>query len=535
MGDAAQSRGVVDAPWRKTTKVGRRTRLVASRMLFSALLLTTTVAGALLGLRYAPAAEVEIAGQDVTVEPVLGQDTTRLLDDALIRPEHAHVAAINRDIGVKVDADWNRLIPSDKQTRRYLTSLWEDPQPQIERLKSAARRHVIVWTLAGAAVGLSVVTAVWLGLGLRRRRLESYDPEAARIVTAHNRLLRVFAAFSGAGLLIVVHVLALSAYLHEDHHDVVGSPVFAGTSLEGTEASGLVAEILPLLSILQPRTTFYDGVSAELENELEARPELSRTGDEVVFLLAEDFEDVNGMARQVGLAADLVDASFIALSGDLTFAGKAVETYLIDTVDYYSGSRPVYLAPGLHDTPVVLRAAEARDWHVADGEVQEIEGLTLLPFADPRVSTVGGFGTDDLLRDPDLDVDQFVDEAIESTCEERPDFVLLHDHRLGRRIAESGCVEHAVLDGRSFTLLGPQVIPTSAGDTTIQYTGGSSGGHVDTRPDPGPVRSTATFTIFAFDPESDETSYAVVAVEPDGSVTVLPERPITEPLGSTHP
>jgi hypothetical protein len=179
---------------------------------------------------------------------------------------------------------------------------------------------------------------------------------------------------------------------------------------------------------------------------------------------------------------------------------------------------------------VVLQAAEARGWHVADGSTQEIDGLNLLPFADPRVSTVGGFGTDDLLRDPDVDVEQFVEDALETTCEELPDFVLVHDHRLGRGIAESGCVEQAVLDGRSYTLVGPQVVSTADGDVSIQYTGGSAGGHVDTRPDPGPVKNTATFTIVTFTPQSEETTYAVVSVEPDGSVTVSPERPITEPV-----
>ena len=60
----------------------------------------------------------------------------------------------------------------------------------------------------------------------------------------------------------------------------------------------------------------------------------------MVFVLAEDFEDVNGMARQVGLTAQLLGADFIALSGDLTFAGKPIESYLIDTVDYYSAHTP---------------------------------------------------------------------------------------------------------------------------------------------------------------------------------------------------
>ena len=173
-------------------------------------------------------------------------------------------------------------------------------------------------------------------------------------------------------------------------------------------------------------------------------------------MLAEDFEDVNGMARQVGLAADLVDATFLAITGDLTFAGLPVETYIIDTVDHYADGRPVDFRPGLHDTEAVVAATRARDWHVAEGEATEVEGLTLLAAPDPRISTVGSFGTNNLLRNPEVDVGQFLDDTIEEACAEHPDLVLLHDHRLGREFAEAGCQEIAVLDGRSFEFLGPE-------------------------------------------------------------------------------
>lgn len=500
-----------------------------SRIVLTCLLLTTTAAGALVAVAYAPPAEIEVAGQTVAVEPVLGQNTTRLLNGALVRPEHGRVGLIDKDVGVDVSADWNSLVPSDKRTRRYLTSLWQDPKPQTERIRVAARRHVIVWSLTGALGGAALVGTVWLGLGIRRRRLHSYDPAQAAFVIAHNRRLRTILASTGILLLVGLDSVAVGVYRHEDHHVVVGSAVFAGTDLEGTEANGLVAEVLPFLSILQPRTTFYDDVSRHLADALGERPELVRDDGEVVFVLAEDFEDVNGMARQVGSAASLVDASFIALSGDLTFAGKPIETYLIDTIDYYSEDRPVHLAAGLHDTPAVIAAARARGWHVAEGDLTDIEGLRLLPFSDPRVSTVGTFGTDDLLRNEEVDVDTFVDQAIEKTCADRPDFVLLHDHLLGRRIAESGCVEGAVLDGRSFTRIGPQQVPTSTGGTATEYTSGSAGGHVDTRPNPGIIKHPATFTIVSFDPETGGATYVDVSVEPDTSVTIAPELVLTEP------
>ena len=80
------------------------------------------VSSAILAVAFAPPTRIEIAGQRVSVKPVIGQDTSRLLDGALVSPYHAHVALIGKDIGVDVDADWNRLIPSDKRTRDYLTT-----------------------------------------------------------------------------------------------------------------------------------------------------------------------------------------------------------------------------------------------------------------------------------------------------------------------------------------------------------------------------------------------------------------------------
>jgi hypothetical protein len=270
-------------------------------------------------------------------------------------------------------------------------------------------------------------------------------------------------------------------------------------------------------------------VSNNLEAALAARPSLTRQDDEVSLVLAEDFEDVNGMARQVGLTAKLIDASFIALSGDLTFAGRPEETYLLDTIDYYSEKKPVWFAPGLHDTTTIVDAAASRGWHVADGSTHDIDGLTLLAAADPRISTVGDFGTGTVLRDPDVDVDTFVTDTTKASCAETTNFVLLHDHLLGERIAAAGCQTVAVLDGRSYRFVGPKHVTTETGRPTFEFTSGSAGGHVDTTPDPGLIKNPATFSVLFFDPETSETSYAVVTVEPDATVTASPRTPLSSP------
>jgi hypothetical protein len=499
------------------------------RAVVGLLLVTFPFACAVVAAVHAPASHLEIAGQRVAVKPVLGQNTSRLLGGALVLPDHVHVGLLGKDVGVDLDADWNRVIPSDRRTRAYLVALWEDPTPQVARIETTARRHLIGWSAAGFLLGLAASVGVILGTRHRRRRLAGYSPEQADLVRRHNRVLRACVAVLGVAAMLLVDLAAVAAWRHDDHRSVIGSPIFAGTALEGTQVNGLAAEVVPFLSILRPRSAFYDTVAGNLERALGDVPSLQRTDDEVVLVLAEDFEDVTGMARQVGLAADLVDANLLALTGDLTFAGLPVETYIIDTVDYYSGKRPVYLTPGLHDTPAVLAAAEARNWHVADGEVVEVDGLTLLPLADPRISTVGSFGSGSVLREPEVDVDRMVDEATDVACAERPDLVLLHDHVLGRRIAEAGCQDVAVLDGRSFEFVGPQAVTTSSGADAIQFTGGSTGGHTDTRPNPGKIRNPARFAILTFRTGTDEATYAVVTVSPDTSVTVTPEIDLRQP------
>ena len=145
---------------------------VLVRVLTGLLLATVPFAAALVAIDVAPPAQVEIAGQQVSVRPVVGQDTSRLFDGALIRPQHADIAG--KPVGLDVDADWNKLVPTDKQTRSYLVSLWEDPTPAIHLITDAARRQLLLWGLGGFLAGLlavGVVVGLWWQ---RRRRLAGY-------------------------------------------------------------------------------------------------------------------------------------------------------------------------------------------------------------------------------------------------------------------------------------------------------------------------------------------------------------------------
>jgi len=491
------------------------------RLVLGVLLVLAPFAGAVVAIRYAPAAHLEVVGQDVSVKPVLGRNTTEMESGAIVRPEHGEIPVLGKDVGLDLHVDWNELIPQDKRTRAALTQLWDDPQPEIARITDTARSYVIRWAAIGFGAVVVLEAGTWFELRLRRRRIATYSPAEARLVVAHNRRLRIVGAAIALAVVAALDVAAVRIYSYDDQRTVVGSPVFAGTSMAGTEVNGLVGEVVPFLSIIEPRNDFYDQVSDNLDAALAKQP-LEAGKGQVLFVAGEDLEDVNGMARILGRAADLTDADFLAYTGDLTFGGKSVESYIIDTIDYYSGGTPVEFAPGLHDTDTIVAAAEARGWQVGDGTTHEIAGIKLLSAADPRISTVGDFGSGTVLRDDDVDTSTFVDDVGDEVCASSPDVVLLHDHRLGNRIAARGCHTAMVLDGRSYTLVGPQEVPTADGHTATEFTGGSTGGHDTTVPDPGTIKSPATMEAFLYDKATGETHYSVITVKTDASVTVTP-------------
>lgn len=502
-------------------RIGHPLVRTIARALSVIVLLLGPIAGATLAVQWAPRGHVKLAGQEVSVKPVIGRNTTRIAGDAITRPEHytLHLGPLSLDVGVDVGVDWNRLVPQDKQTRQYLVEMFDDPAPAEAAIRSAARRHVATWAAVGAATVAVIEVASWLVIRRRRRKLSNLPADVRAVVVDHNALLRRVLGVGAALTLILVELAAGRILLTEDEHLVVGSPVLNGTGLAGTHVDGLVGEVIPFLSLLRPHSPFYDQVADNLDAAL-AGADVRDAPDDVVFVEAEDLEDVNGMARVIGRTAREVDADFITYSGDLTFAGKPLESYLIDTINYYSDGVPVEFAPGLHDTPAILHAAQSRGWVVADDQPHDVGGISLLTLADPRISTVGNFGTGTVLRDEEVDVDSFLTAAIDEACDTHPDLILLHDHQLGRKIAEQGCQELAVVDGRSFHRVGVQQRPVPDGRTAVEYTVGSAGGHVDTRPNPGPVQHPATFEIFTLGPTTHRLDARVITVRPDASVSV---------------
>ena len=307
----------------------------------------------------------------MSVKPVLGQDTSRLLGRRAhpARPRSRRLLGTN--VGVDVNADWNRLIPSDKRPAVPDGAVGRpdaaDRAPPGSR--AAARRVLEPERLPGRSRrdrrGLA-------SLAYRRRRLAGLPAEQAELV----RRTTGGCAAGGRGRSRAPSwrwTSSVSGPTSTRPPRGRQQPALRGTTLEGTEVNGLTAEVLPFLSILRPRSTFYDTVADNLEGRSRsARPATVRRRGRPRPRRGLRGRERDGPAG--GPRGGARGRDFLALTGDLTFAGLAIETYIIDTVDYYSDHRPVYFAPGLHDTEVVVDAARARGWHVADGETTDADG-----------------------------------------------------------------------------------------------------------------------------------------------------------------
>jgi len=480
-----------------------------------ALATTVVAAGSIDAIGYGPANHLDIAGINVSVKPKLGQDYTQI-DGAVKRPEHTSV--LGKSMGLKIDGDWNKLAPSDKTIRADLNQMFDDPAPEIDRIESTAKWYLIQKGASGA--GGVLLTGILIGgaMRIRRKHYAALSDEKKQFIDHYNKPLRKAAVLAGVAAVSGLYVSAGFTLAHHDHHEVVGSPNLIGTPLEGTEVSGLAGKVLPFFSMLEPKSTFYDNVSKNLEAKLEDRPELKKDDNSVVFVVADDFEDVNGMARQVGLTAKDLNADFIGYTGDLTFGGSQLETSIIDTINHYSEDTPVEFMPGLHDTPGILNTAKDRGWDIGDDTVHEVAGLNILTTADPRISTVGDFGTADVLRDPAVSLQQFEDNIAQEACDKEPAIILGHDHLALQEAAETGC-SPAVIGGRSYDQLPTQSFTTDAG-TSVLFTAGSGGGHKSTTPNPGRIQNPATYEIFKVDKTTGMLRYAVVTVNPDAAVSI---------------
>lgn len=484
-------------------------------------------------VQFGPPEHIEIAGQDVAVKPVIGKNTSDL-DGAVVRPDHKTL--FGKDIGLSVHTNINNLLPQSKQERTYLAQLWQDPKPEIERIKDAANDYMLLWGGGGLAAGALLEAGALATIGRQRHKARALTEANRELIRTHNSgRNKAEAAIAGA-VLLGVYAVGLQTLGHQDHYDVRPHPQLNGTALAGTEVNGLAGRVIPVaVALLNPdQANFYERATANLESAIANTPALQeRNDDEVVYVVADDIEGVGGMAKLFGAAARAIHADGLIYTGDWTFGGSSMESYILDYPTYYSGHLPLRTAAGPHDTDTILQAEASRDdITVADNKTHTYDGLDQLILNDPRISTIGRFGTADIQRDPEATIDDFIANAVKEICETRPDLLALHDYKLADHIISQAQLQNCplplVIDGRSYNTLGQRTHSVANGNSTIEFTNGSAGGHTNTDPNLGIIQNPATLTVVKINKTLGTVTFVPITIKPDGTNVI--DEPLTTGL-----
>lgn len=497
----------------------RHAGLKAAKILVAA---TFPFAVSATAVQFGPPEHIEIAGQDVAIKPVIGKNTSDL-DGVVVRPDHKTL--LGKDIGLSIHTNINNFLPQNKQERAYLTQLWQDPKPEIERIKDAANDYMLLRGGGGLVAGMLLEAGVLITIGHQRRKAGALTEVNRELIHTHNSGRNKAEAVVAGAVLLGVYAVSLQTLGHQDHYDVHPHPQLNGTALAGTEINGLAGSVIPVaVALLSPeQANFYENATANLEAAIANTPSLQeRSDDEVVYVTADDFEGVSGMAKLFGAAAKAINADGQIYSGDWTFGGSSMESYILDYPTYYSGHLPLRTAAGLHDTDTILQAEASRDdITVADNKTHNYDGLEQLILNDPRISTIGRFGTADIQRDPESTVDDFITNAVKEVCETRPDLMVLHDYKLADRIINQtqlqNCPLPLVIDGRSYNMLGQRTHTVANGNTTIEFTNGSAGGHTNTNPNLGIIQNPATITVVKINKTLGTVTFVPITIRPDGT------------------
>jgi hypothetical protein len=296
----------------------------------------------------------------------------------------------------------------------------------------------------------------------------------------------------------------------------------AGTEIQGN-ARPILDTVLPsVVNYLDAVSNFYASASKRQEEALKTTlVTLAREPGIVRFVVADDLQGVSGMARLVGSGARLVDSNFILVTGDTSATGSAWESMTVDALRYYSGrGMQIVAVLGRHDSKATAALMRKADVVVGDDKVHHVQGLSILLGNDPWRSPFGGRS---YLIDPAIDTPTAAANLTAAACQAQPLLAAVHDNAIGKVLAASGCVHGLVLDGRSYTLVGPRKYTDSRGATSFEFTSGSTGGHgTGDGPEVGIIHNDAHYVIVDYDKATQAFTYRVVTVTPAAEVTVGP-------------
>lgn len=511
----------------------------AAKLALKGALLLAPLAGSAIAIEYAPPTHLEVAGVHVELQVKLGEDVTSasILGGAASIKLPSRSMLGPRSVGLDATLDVTKVSlvnqrgALDPKKITDFASMFNDYTPIEQQLIGAARSQVAI----SGAVGLELVAGVELAaIGVqrrRRRRLDDYGPSERAVISQYQqrsqRQFVVGAAVLGVGLFSLG---GQAAFGSNHHQSLTPNELLAGTGLSGAELNGplrpvMEAAIPPALNFIEKTNKFYNHAEDQLRSAFAMRYNENappKETDVMRIIVAEDFQGKTGMERLVGVSARLWHVDKIVVSGDIAFSGSSYETPTISNLSYYAGKHIQILASmGIHDSSATRELARKDHWLVDNGAVQRTSGASFQLVDDPRHVELGG----QVYSLTDQTVSEYTQAAIGETCTEHPDFVVVHDHEIGSRIAQSGCAK-VVLDGRSYDPLPLQRYDVPGVGSSVELTSGSAGAYkTNDGFNLGAIDNNAAFRVLDYNLTTHSVKFQDIAITNTGAAIL--HEPIT--------
>lgn len=409
---------------------------------------------------------------------------------------------------------------TEADVEEYVQFFSSTESTQDEAISAIARNALGFAPLGG------LVTLGLYGLVGRRRWAElwerTHDPIAKRIL------------IGGAVLSLTTSCVAWNQASEDT--EGVGIPIssaFDDTGLEGARVTGKPLQNLlnqygaQAMGYIERNNTFFSEVEHNLVTAF-AQERILRPNDNYQLILFETDEHLNfGMATISGRAAELAQVSMFISAGDLTASGTVVENrYIGHLARQLAGVDKRVVVTGNHDSEHTEEALRQHGFTVLNGEIVDINGLTILGDDDPRRSAFGQG-----IQPEGDETEQDMSERLRDiACEDGSvDILVTHDPDV---VAYARDCIRLGLSGHTHQGRG-EYLETSGADTVFHLTGDSSGGADHDRPTYGPLRTTARLYLLKVSEETgNPVFYQTISIAPDATVSVEQPVYIEQPDGN---
>ena len=215
--------------------------------------------------------------------------------------------------------------------------------------------------------------------------------------------------------------------------------------------------------------------------------------------------------------ADVGQASFVATLGDDTSSGKSWEAFSLRSFTTNFKDMTRIAVGGNHDNgEFVIDHLDETGSITPNGELQEIEGITIAMRNDPRKSD---FTPEK--REGELSYSEATEKLTDLACsaDEKVDLVLTHSASMGREALARGCAE-LVIGGHLHSYSAPELVIADNGETGYTVTNGTSGGAVFSFALGTGLKREANAILATFDSEGSPVGIQNIRYMPNGTVLV---------------